>query len=456
MLTERASTNCRCLRTSARACHSRVYSPVVETKTVSQMTSLLLLGVVCLVRAAHASENDPPPTLKLVTSFSLPNPAFLSLYGYASGDGYDLLVSSFSANPLGTDRVYRVKHVEKFLQKNSTQITPQVLTESVVWPNEVTGVYGTFGGRTVAVAGGFFIPLKERGTITLIDVSGDTPGKPYVITDQSEKWFYHRVEWFDMNADGHADALTCRAEKPLLGSAKGQLVWFQNENGLNQSTPWKSHVIAEGPDIFFESVPYVNTTEGYIQAIFVAQFFSPALKVFWVGTSGNWSDTSKINQRIIDKSIGQVFDVDFCDVNGDENMDLLVTANSATNGTVWAYEIPRDFRTGVYKRHLLASGFKSRSGEIGKGAPGSAQLIYTRQETGYKASILLSGDDAGQAFILNPRSEAKDDWTYTVTPFLDAGSGTVGGIDYADVDRDDHKEIFVPAYNENKVYIYRA
>nr|KAG5701046.1 hypothetical protein BaRGS_008767 [Batillaria attramentaria] len=278
------------------------------------------------------------------------------------------VVVGFSANPLGTDRVYRVKHVEKFLQKNSTQITPQVLTESVVWPNEVTGVYG---------------------------------------------------------------------------SAKGQLVWFQNENGLNQSTPWKSHVIAEGPDIFFESVPYVNTTEGYIQAIFVAQFFSPALKVFWVGTSGNWSDTSKINQRIIDKSIGQVFDVDFCDVNGDENMDLLVTANSATNGTVWAYEIPRDFRTGVYKRHLLASGFKSRSGEIGKGAPGSAQLIYTRQETGYKASILLSGDDAGQAFILNPRSEAKDDWTYTVTPFLDAGSGTVGGIDYADVDRDDHKEIFV-------------
>ena len=73
-----------------------------------------------------------------------------------------------------------------------------------------------------------------------------------------------------------------------------------------------------------------------------------------------------------------------------------------------------------------------------------------------KPSIILVGDDSGQAFTLTrPTSELKGDWNYKVTPFLDTGSGTVGEIAKGDVDQDGHDEVFVSAYNQNKVYVYR-
>ena len=56
--------------------------------------------------------------------------------------------------------------------------------------------------------------------------------------------------------------------------------------------------------------------------------------------------------------------------------DLLVTINSVTDGTLLIYEIPDDFRTGEYVSHVIASGFYSRSGLQGGGAPGQAISFY--------------------------------------------------------------------------------
>ena len=64
------------------------------------------------------------------------------------------------------------------------------------------------------------------------------------------------------------------------------------------------------------------------------------------------------------------------DMNGDGCLDLLVTINSVTNGTLLVYEIPDDFRTGAYVSHVIASGFYSRSGLQGGGAPGFAISFY--------------------------------------------------------------------------------
>lgn len=52
----------------------------------------------------------------------------------------------------------------------------------------------------------------------------------------------------------------------------------------------------------------------------------------------------QVKSRIIDNTIGAVFDVIVNDIGNDGNLDLLVTTNDVTNGTVWAYEIPPDFR----------------------------------------------------------------------------------------------------------------
>lgn len=68
--------------------------------------------------------------------------------------------------------------------------------------------------------------------------------------------------------------------------------------------------------------------------------------------------------------------------------------------------------------------------------------------------ILVSGDDDGRAYFLEPNSNSAQDWSYTKNVFHDAGSGTVGQIAYADVDGDDFVDLFVPNFNLNDISIY--
>ena len=68
--------------------------------------------------------------------------------------------------------------------------------------------------------------------------------------------------------------------------------------------------------------------------------------------------------------------------------------------------------------------------------------------------VLVSGDDDGRAYFLEPRSNNTQDWTYTKNTFHDAGSGTVGQIAFADVDGDDFIDLFVPNYNLNDISVY--
>ena len=79
------------------------------------------------------------------------------------------------------------------------------------------GVFNT-SSTYVLAAGGFLVPLKDRGTLTLFDLDLRPPVK-HVLSDNSEdaKWFYHRVLWADMNGDGLMDMVTCRARTHLFG-----------------------------------------------------------------------------------------------------------------------------------------------------------------------------------------------------------------------------------------------
>lgn len=64
-----------------------------------------------------------------------------------------------------------------------------------------------FGKRMLSIASGFLVPFKSRGSIRLVDLAHDSPGKPIEITlgADDHQWFYHRVLWLDMNGDGRKD-----------------------------------------------------------------------------------------------------------------------------------------------------------------------------------------------------------------------------------------------------------
>ena len=75
----------------------------------------------------------------------------------------------------------------------------------------------------VAVPDGFLVPLKTKGSVTLFDLDDvSTKGQGHEITKHGEQWFYHRVEWRDMDKDGDLDILTARADRPIIPMLMGE------------------------------------------------------------------------------------------------------------------------------------------------------------------------------------------------------------------------------------------
>lgn len=57
--------------------------------------------------------------------------------------------------------------------------------------------------------------------------------------------------------------------------------------------------------------------------------------------------TFQIKCRVTDNSIGNVFGVTVADLNNDGKTDLLVT-NNGEIGSLYAYEVPSNFRYNIY------------------------------------------------------------------------------------------------------------
>ncbi|XP_060084562.1 uncharacterized protein LOC132563824 [Ylistrum balloti] len=393
-------------------------------------------------------------TLKKLGSFPISYPGFTTVYPRSSGE-VDLLISTFNPIPFSTDTAQIVPGIGHYLN-NVQSIKPALITSHVTWPNEVSGVpEHVFGRRMVAIPQGFLVPFKNDGSISLMDVSMTAPKGPYKITDDSSgKWFYHRVIWKDMDADGDDDAVTCRAREPIIGGHKEfELLWLENQGHLDR--PWTSHVIGQGPDIFLRNATLM-TPSGPKDCIITAQYFTQSLSVYWTdNATHSWTNLSQVHSRVIDNSIGGVFEVEVVDLNGDGKLDLLVSENGQI-GALYGYEIPVDFRTGNFTRHTLAQGFGPRKSGTGKGAPGSPTAVfpYKNATQKVKPSILLSGDDEGTAFYLEPLSADASSWTYNLTTFLQASDGTVGQLSFADANGDGYQEVFVPSYSTNELFVY--
>ena len=72
-----------------------------------------------------------------------------------------------------------------------------------------------------------------------------------------------------------------------------------------------------------------------------------------------------------------------------------------------------------------------------------------------KPWIALSGADDGRAYVLSPRSENSDDWTYDIKTIADYGTGQiVSGITAADIDGDGFAELFVSVRAKNTIEVF--
>ncbi|XP_035659346.1 uncharacterized protein LOC118404383 [Branchiostoma floridae] len=395
------------------------------------------------------------------------NPAFLRLVPNTKVNrtGYDLVITTFDSFPFTIDHVRYVPDVGRHLD-DPANWRPRLITDRLRFPNEVDIVPGRRcipSVRHPKCSQRLLLSDKSHGAVDLLQGWAQHEVSPVTISSQAagEEWFYHRVEWVDMNGDGRKDALTARAHFDLVGaSSKSQLVWFEQPSSYPALSPsWKGHVISDCADLFFRSAK-LNFGGKNKTVIFSAGYFTKKLCVTWTeDPNGDWSDEKKIVTRTIDDELGVYYSVEVADINDDKRQELLVTVSNPENGTVLVYEIPDDVAKGTWERRLICDNFtvpgviKSK----GQGSPGLALPFYTSvaNRTG-KPHILVSGYDDGHAYILSPVSQSATDWRYERKSF-NYCHGVVGnGFQIGDVNNDGILEVFLPCYSRGEIDIYQV
>lgn len=307
------------------------------------------------------------------------------------------------------------------------------------WPNKLSRVPEEYGDYVV-IPDGFLVPGKSDGNIFLADAKG----RIHRITPQVKGAFYHEVEWHDFNGDGLKDILTLRVNQIglLPGNYNpGEMIWLENP-GVDRMTSqeWKTHIITEGPDVIFKTVPY----QGGL-AVFCTEFFreDPRISVRLLNMQGEQTAL-----RVIDDTAGLPFAVNLEDLDGDGVKELLFT-NHQNNDTevkagVFAYEVPwADLINGEYPRHTITyNPSPVKDPARGAGSPGFAYSFYPKKGMTGNKHIICAGDGSFDVWYMRPTGRFQYE-----TQIVDF-DGTTGELLLHDFDGDGIMDVLVPDNDE--------
>jgi len=329
-------------------------------------------------------------------------------------------------------------------------------SEKINWPNSITALHDdVFGFSAVVVGNGFLVPSHTTGAIYVMEASPEpkTQLKPVQITkNMAEKkpdsgWFYHQAHFVDMDGDGKKDVLTARCQYGVWPWAKkrGELVWLkQPETGALSGKPWEEHQLAEGPDFLF----CVHPTSERL-ALVAPEFINEKIVYWWRKEDGTMAS------RVLDEQSGPGFSCSWEDLNGDGKLELLATNHAAANGSVYVYSFAGDdLATAEVTRHVLATGFTPFKIATGQASPGDAIAFRPEVHSTGKPHIFLSGDNSNSIFLLTPKSEDVNDWSYETEKIADLGAD-VGRPSISDVNGDGFADVFVPAFDIKQILHYQ-
>ncbi len=80
--------------------------------------------------------------------------------------------------------------------------------------------------------------------------------------------------------------------------------------------------------------------------------------------------------KVLDSKIGSAFDLEVVELNGDGRPDLLATTHEGgSTASIFADEIPTDFKTASWTRHTLLTGIKTEKGGFHQASPGTAFAV---------------------------------------------------------------------------------
>eukprot|EP00730_Choanoeca_flexa_P014888 TRINITY_DN6673_c0_g1_i1.p1 TRINITY_DN6673_c0_g1~~TRINITY_DN6673_c0_g1_i1.p1 ORF type:complete len:411 (+),score=88.89 TRINITY_DN6673_c0_g1_i1:116-1348(+) len=383
--------------------------------------------------------------VSIKAQFDLKDAATVSIAPAVNGnDNSNVFVTTFAA--FGGDSSYILPDFRSSFSAASLK----TIDTSVAWPNEAKAC--PFNSSLATIAGGFFAnPSKATGRVSLLAVDSDTglKGAEVQVTQDKKEYFYHHAEWVSVGARLQG-LVSARVTVPTVGAAQGELVLLTPSNDDYLHATWTESVLISGPDVFFTVADITNN--GSVTVI-AAQFFTAKALVLYDFGNSIVNATGGTAYTIDDSEDAGFFDVQFVDVNGDGNRDVLATTNTASGkGGVFVYQLTGDYRRGpsAWSKHELATGYKPFLPFLpGRGAPGSVSTFFPNGANITKPWILLSGDDAGTASLLVPSSEDASSWTYQQT-FLYNSTGTVGSP-VAVNGGDGLIDVVVPDYHQGKM-----
>jgi hypothetical protein len=186
----------------------------------------------------------------LINKFELTYPGFSTILRTFTLNftSWTLAISCFDPIPFTTDYVYTIPNIE---QQLTTNITPTVLTNQITWPNGIVAA-DRLVEYSIIVPSGFLVPGKTNGNLYYISKEGPIA----LVPEDGTKWFYHDAAFKDMDNDGHIDIVAGRADVPLIGKSRTQLIWLKNPGQSTITGPWILNylVLEGGPDIQVEFV----------------------------------------------------------------------------------------------------------------------------------------------------------------------------------------------------------
>jgi len=406
-----------------------------------------------------------------IAEWTVDEVATVHIADHLPGQGKSIVGTTFG--PFGSDNVFAVGPLSA---GSDAQVT--VLSSDFQWPNEAKEVSedvkakAGLDGNFIQVADGFLFPGKRTGGIHLVKVTDGLAIETTKLTEDKDAWFYHHSDWADMDTDGILDLVAARATSPFVfGSADSELVWVRN-NG--DGTFGSTQVITKGPGVAFRLIDIDG--DGSLEVV-ATEFFKNQQLALYTCPEASWAEcATKQNtvEVVISSGEGPFFDLEWVDLNGDGKKDILCTAQQYTEGSYFnketipgralAFEQPSDWSAGssaAWTRHLLSDGYLPQP-QIpqGAGAPGAPSSFIMDTAVGGKPHIVFSSDDGGSVDILEPASQAPEDWTYhrhtiyTSQATTSQGVSTIGTALAADVDGDGRAEIIIPSYAENKLVMF--
>ena len=403
---------------------------------MDRMQVLCRVDVRSLICALSLASSPTALALNLEVQKPTPikKPGFL--FAHEESDEKVLLVASFA--PFSKDSIFRLENQGA---ENPAARSISLVTDAITWPNEIKALPSSLNAKGwVSVAGGFLVPGKGQGDISLLNLAS---GQVLKLTN-SPNAFYHRVEWHDMNQDGRLDIVTARANKPMIGSTTSEMLWLEQPESL-LSEGWKEHPMLKGPDVFFRGSDLDR--DGNTDFL-VTEFFGKTLS--FVSQDLN---TKEWKRKVIDNTIGSAFDLSFVDLNLDGRTDVLVTNHEkdAHKAAVFAYEIPSNLDS-KWKRHTLLTNIPTTQKGIGQASPGEAIAFSpSKSLESSKPWIVIAGDGSQKLWLLEPKSQDPNDWNYSSSTPLETKS-TIGRIEVTDFNHDGYREIHVPAYDADLIY----